>query len=296
VISLLPRSALAEARVLLASAGGGAERVAEEKLFGPAPAPHETAALVARTDDRLVGVAVVSGRWLRLLAVDPAARRQGIGSALLAEAESRARAWGATRLRSGDQPGNYLAPGVDAESEELLGFLGRRGYKEVARYENLTVPLVGNQRVSAVRAEELRDAAAARGYDVRRARPDDVDPLLAFAGGAFAPAWAFEVERALENDPPGVHIAVARASGAVVAFAAHDGNNRGLGWFGPAGTAPAERGRGLGQALLIPCLLDVAAAGHAEGVIAWIGPRRFYEEAAGARSDRSFIVLEKTLA
>src|SRR5262249_14985868 len=85
-------------------------------------------------------------------------------------------------------------------------------------------------------------------------------------------------------------------AGGIVAFACHDGNNRGLGWFGPAGTAEAHRGQGLGEALLVPCLLDIAATGHAEGTIAWIGPRRFYEEKVGARADRRFVVLEQILS
>jgi hypothetical protein len=80
-----------------------------------------------------------------------------------------------------------------------------------------------------------------------------------------------------------------------VAFAAHDGNNAGLGWFGPAGTLPAHRGRGLGAALLLQCLLDVAEAGHEAGVIAWIGPREFYERTVGAVDDRMFVVMEKPL-
>jgi len=297
VIEILAPEALGEARDLLSAACrfDRAAPVAGEKLFGKTPSPHETVVLGARVGGRLVGLAVVSGRWLRLIAVAPDRRRRGIGSALLAEAEAHARGWGATRLRSGDQPGNYLAPGVDARNEETLKFLGARDFAEVARYENLLVPLLGNPRVTAERAGELAEAAAARGYSVRRAHLDDGEAAIAFAGAAFAPVWAFEVERALENDPPGVHIAVARY-GAVVAFACHDGNNRGLGWFGPAGTAPDARGLGLGQALLLPCLLDIAAAGHDEAVIAWIGPRKFYQDAAGAVDDRSFIVLEKVLA
>jgi mycothiol synthase len=298
VIEILSPDVLGEARDLLAAACryDRAAPVAEEKLFGPAPAPHQSVALGARVGGRLVGVAVVSGRWLRLIAVAPDQRRRGIGTTLLEEAEAHARGWGATRLRGGDQPGNYLSPGVDARNEEMLKFLRARGFAETARYENLLVPLLGNPRVTRERAVELAEAAAARGYEVRRAHVDDGAAAIAFAGATFAPVWAFELERALENDPPGVHLAVAAKDGAVVAFACHDGNNRGLGWFGPAGTAPAARGLGLGQALLLPCLLDIGAAGHDEAVIAWIGPRKFYQDAAGAVDDRSFVVLEKGLA
>jgi GNAT superfamily N-acetyltransferase len=297
VIAPLTAADLDEARGLLADACAfdTAARVADEKLFGAAPAPHATLALGARANGRLVGVAVVSGRWLRLLAVAPDARRRGVGSALLDAAVATARGWGATRLRAGGQPGNYLAPGVDTRAVETLAFLARHGFAEVARYENLDVPLVDNPLVSSARAAELAAAAAARGYTVRRAAAADHAPLLAFAAEAFAPAWAFEVAASLAGDPPGVHLAIEDASGAVVAFACHDGNNRGLGWFGPAGTATGQRGQGLGQALLIPCLVDVAATGQQTGVIAWIGPRRFYEQAAGAVTGRSFALLEKPL-
>lgn len=297
MIDLLGRPDLDEATELLAAACrfDAAASVAAEKLFGPAPAPHASIVLGARISGRLVGLAVLSGRWLRLLCVHPDERRRGIAQSLLNEVEARARASHQAQLRTGDQPGNYLAPGIDLRNEETIVFLARRGYREVARYENLAVPLVDNPRVSLERSRALAETARRRGYQIRRAEPDDTVALLAFASNAFAPAWAFEVARALETDPPGVHIAIHVATGVIVAFACHDGNNRGLGWFGPAGTAPEHRGQGLGQALLIPCLVDVAAAGRTEGVIAWIGPRAFYESVAGATSGRSFVVLAKQL-
>ncbi|MBA3394602.1 MAG: GNAT family N-acetyltransferase, partial [Deltaproteobacteria bacterium] len=89
-----------------------------------------------------------------------------------------------------------------------------------------------------------------------------------------------------------VHVAL--ADGAYCAFAAHDGNNRGLGWFGPTGTWPAHRGKGLGEALLLACLVDVAAE-HARCEVAWIGPRPFYEKVAGIVDERRFVVLARTL-
>src|SRR5258708_7302081 len=139
------------------------------KPENPAPAPHTTVALGAFDGDKLAGVAAVSGRWLRLLAVHPAARRRGAGGALLHEATARARGWGAKMLRSGDQPGNYLAPGIDARDQTTIAWLERRGYVRAADYENLRVPLVGNPKVTTARAQELAAACVARGYELRRA-------------------------------------------------------------------------------------------------------------------------------
>lgn len=296
----LTRDALADARALLGRACrfDRAADVAEEKLFGMSPAPIGAGgeALGAwAADGALAGVAVVAARWLRLLAVDPAARGRGVGTALLEAATARARAGGAAVLRTMDQPGNYLAPGVDERDVDTLGWLERRGFRRVGANENLRVPLADNPLVTPARAAEMAARAAAAGYEVRRARLDEAGALVNWVLAAFGRAWAFEVERALAVAPPAVHVARG-PDGALAAFAAHDGNNRGLGWFGPAGTLPEHRGKGLGAALLLPCLLDVAAAGQVEGVIAWIGPRDFYARAAGAVSDRRFVVLEKDLA
>ena len=131
------------------------------------------------------------------------------------------------------------------------------------------------------------------GYDAWRAQPEDSPRVLAFVSQRFSIGWAFQVEQAMAHDPPDVHVAWRRDE--LVAFAAHDGNNRGLGWFGPAGTDEDHRGVGLGQALLLGCLLDIAAGGHKTADIAWIGPRRFYERSCGAVQGRRFVVLEREL-
>src|SRR5258705_424516 len=85
----------------------------------------------------------------------------------------------------------------------------------------------------APRAAQLGAPARGAGYEVRRARPDGATALAAAVAAGFGGAWPWEIERALGFDPPGVHVAV--QSGDYAAFAVHDGNNQGLGWFGPAG-------------------------------------------------------------
>jgi GNAT superfamily N-acetyltransferase len=284
---------LPAARALLATACDydDAAGVAEEKLFGAAPADAASSAFAAVEGADLVGVAVASSRWIRLLAVAPATRHRGIGTALLAAAESVIIG---TTARTMDQPGNYLAPGVDVRNQDTIGWLERRGYQPIAENTNLVIELAGNQRVSQERAADMAVRAGENGYRVRRAGPADRAALAATVELAFGRAWAFEVDRALGGDPPAVHLAL-DADGAIAAFAAHDGNNRGLGWFGPAGTLMPHRGKGLGEALLVACLVDLAGEGRQSCTVAWIGPRDFYQRAAGiAREDR-FVVLGKEL-
>jgi hypothetical protein len=155
---------------------------------------------------------------------------------------------------------------------------------------NLLVALRGNPRVSAAHAQATADAARALGYTVRRAQPGEPG-LTTVIASDFGGAWPHEIERAITTGA--VHVAIA-PDGTIASFAAHDGNNAGLGWFGPAGTLPDHRGKRLAEALLLACLVDIAAL-HETCEVAWIGPRRFYEHAAGVTGDRHFLVLQKAL-
>jgi ribosomal protein S18 acetylase RimI-like enzyme len=293
-IAPIDRSFLGAATAVLA-AGCAFDRAAEvagEKLFGAGPSGPPQA-LAAWDGDAMVGVAAIAGNRIRVLAVVPAARGRGAGSALLDACGAAARTAGVATLRTLDQPGNYLAPGVDERNTEAIAWLERRGWRRHPEPRlNVLIEVRGNPRVSAARAGELARVLAARGYQVRRAGGDE-RALVDAARAEFGGAWPFELERALGLDPPGVHVAV--KDGAYCAFAAHDGNNRGLGWFGPAGTWPEHRGLGLGEALLLACLVDVADH-HARCEVAWIGPRAFYDKVAGIAEDRRFVVLTRELA
>ena len=113
-IGSLDRSQLAAAELVLADscAFDRATEVAEETLFAAAPLgpmvpgqPTELAAahaFGAWQGDELIGVAAVSSRWLRVVAVVPSARGRGAGGALLEACAEAARASGETKLRSLD--------------------------------------------------------------------------------------------------------------------------------------------------------------------------------------------------
>lgn len=313
---------LPAAQALLAAAlpWDQAQRVTREKLFaGNGQRVGQT--LGAFAGGELVGLLAQAGRWLKVLAVHPAARRRGIGTQLLLAAQAWLGAMqpaGAAagtprpRLRMGDHPGNYLAPGIDEREGAGQAFLRARGFIEVGRNLNLRAAVVDNPLLRPERIAECIARTATHGYVVRRATREDVSALQDMVASQFHRVWAYEVSRALgvglgggaaEHTPAlpeGASVHVARsADGELVAFAAHDGNNRGLGWFGPTGTLPSHRGRGLGEALLLCCLADVmvdtdpATARPDAGVIAWVGPVEYYARACGAIPDRRFVVYEE---
>ena len=265
--------------------------VLEEKLLGPNGSRAGTT-LVAWEGAAPVGVIAMAGRWIKLFAVDPERRGKGVGLTLL----DLARTWSRTRggggkLRFMDHPGNYLSPGLDVRETAGRAWIEAHGFKLASENTNLRVPLVDNPKVTPERGAALIERAAARGYVVRRVGKRERELLTKVASEAFAAAWAFELGRAMDLEPAAVFAAF--RDGQLVAFAAHDANNTGLGWFGPAGTLTQHRGQGLGEALLLQCLLDVRERPQG-GVIAWIGPREFYERAAGALEDRRFRVYEES--
>ncbi len=250
-------------------------------------------------DGRLIGVAAYCGQWLRLLVVQPNSRRTGIGHALLKHCESALRACGKTRMRLFDEPGNYASPGIELNHEAAIAWFGRRGFVKRGENNNLLIDVVGNQAIDADRFAERVQSCADRGYQIVRvaaSSPSVLKEKTIELAVSFLLAWGFEVSKALVAEPGAVFVAREHSSGKLVAFAAHDGNNRGMGWFGPAGTVEQHRGQGLGAALLIGCLIDIGDHGHRQANIAWIGPREFYRRVVGIVGERRFVTMEKTLS
>ena len=110
----------------------------------------------------------------------------------------------------------------------------------------------------------------------------------------FGPAWAYETARALDLDPPAVHLARS-ADGTPAAFAAHSANNRALGTLGPVGTGADHRGRGLAQIVFARCLKDLADKGFQTVRIPWVSETAFYERVAQARPLGKYLVRAKPL-
>lgn len=254
------------------------------------------AVLVATEAGALVGLGV-GALWptpaalrgsVRLLAVDPAHRRRGVGTALLAALEDRLGERGAEVVRLAECAPNYLTPGVDARYDAGLAFAAARGYRDVGEAVNLGVDLRSDRWDTA--ADEAR--LGAERVTVRRA--DEADrPALARLLAAHWPTWQAETDRAYRRGPVSMHLAL--RGGDALGFAAYDTNNVGTGWFGPMGTDPAACGLGIGAVLCRRCLGDLRAQGLPRATIAWAAALPFYARTAGARVERRFRRFEKPL-
>lgn len=226
---------------------------------------------------------------VKLLAVMPENQGRELGSKLLSRAEAEFAERRVYEIRIDEAAPNYLNPGIDARATGAIAFFRHHGYEEFGETHNMTAELVDNQFDTASDESEMRAA----GIEIRRARLDDqpaVQKLLA----AHWPSWQQEVGVALEQQPISLHLATEGQQ--VIGFAAHSTNNVGTGWFGPMGTSPDCRGRGIGRVLLLRCLADLQSQGYQRAIIPWVGPTEFYAKHGGAAVDRTFLRFRKLLS
>jgi GNAT superfamily N-acetyltransferase len=125
--------------------------------------------------------------------------------------------------------------------------------------------------------EEAMAAIAGHRVTVRRALAPERQAVLDWVRSHF-PSSAAEAGTAFERVPATCFIAVRGHE--FVGFACHDVTCRNF--FGPEGVATAERGCGIGRALLLAALHAQRAQGYAYSIIGGVGPAEFYAKTVGA--------------
>ena len=226
-----------------------------------------------------VGVGIVASAcvgtegYVRLLGVDPGARRQGHGAALLAAAEADLAHLGATSVQVGADPPFYLYPGVETTCTAMLCLLERARYERREANFNMVVDL---------------DAIPADPGGHAPATDDERDEITAWMRTHWA-NWEAEVLRALDHGT----LVISRDDHGIAAFCAYDVNRAGL--LGPVAVRGDLWGHGPGQPVLLGALHRMKTAGARYIEVAWVGPIRPYA-AVGARISRVFFVYRRSLA
>jgi len=116
------------------------------------------------------------------------------------------------------------------------------------------------------------------GITIRRALAAEKSIVIDWVTHHFGTGWASETEVSFSYQPVACYIATENAK--IVGFGCYDSAYRNF--FGPTGVEETLRGKGIGKALLLECLLAMKAQGYAYGIIGGVGPARFYEKAVGA--------------
>ncbi|MEZ4669756.1 MAG: GNAT family N-acetyltransferase [Anaerolineae bacterium] len=121
-------------------------------------------------------------------------------------------------------------------------------------------------------------AMKAKGITIRRAIPPEKHVVLGWIKEHFGDAWVSEADVAISHDPIDCWLAV--EGDQLIGFGCC--NTTARAFFGPTGVSEAQRGRGVGRALLIVCLHALYWEGYAYGIIGDPGPTEFYEKVVGA--------------
>jgi GNAT superfamily N-acetyltransferase len=226
--------------------------------------------------------------YIKLLCVDSNHRRMGNAGILYLDIEQKMKQQGVKQIRVYESFPNYFMPGIDPFYSEAICFFERLGYKKIGDTSNLVADLsLQDYNMEADEKLLLKEKII-----IRRAEEKDKAKLFNWLLKNFA-AWSGEVSSAFQNNP--ITLFIAEQDGNLLAFSAHEGNNKGTGWFGPMGTDPALRGKGVGGILLKKCLKDMKEMGFVKATIPWVGPIPFYMHYADAKVERIFWRYEKIM-
>jgi ribosomal protein S18 acetylase RimI-like enzyme len=235
---------------------------------------------------------------IKMVAVDPEHRRQGVASALLDRVE------GALAERTGEvrvlfsRP-NYFLPGLDPHYTPAASFFLSRGYAQTGDGFNMGVNLAPGSEFDSILAdwEEQRKQRGA-GFRLIRPSPDDesrVKEWLSETGVSFS--WVYQATHAFRLAKLGLApepgLIVAERDGEWVGFAAY--NAVLPGWFGPEWVRSDLRGHGIGKALLMEALRGIRNAGHGRAEICLVVPLPFYAKSVNATVTRTWWFLSKRL-
>jgi predicted N-acetyltransferase YhbS len=121
---------------------------------------------------------------------------------------------------------------------------------------------------------EAEEKVRSAGIVVRRAMSYERHVVLEWIGRHFSRHWVSEAALGLSQQPTTTYVAT--RNGELLGFACYDTTAKGF--FGPTGVDEAERGQGIGEALLIATLKGMRQAGYAYAVIGDPGPVAFYQK------------------
>lgn len=246
-------------------------------------------AIIRRHANDRMGVEPELG-WIPVIAVDVTAQRRGIGTQLLAAAESYLRRHQRRRIwvcgNTGSAPG-YVFPGVDQDA-----YAGGLAFFLKAGYHVDHEPVAMSREVVDFPLDEASREAWSVGRDVQveTLTIDTVDAFLSFLAEAFPGDWntaaRAKVRAGLLHE-----VLIARRAGRVIGYCQWEGEH-----FGPFGVRAEARNAKVGAKLFVEAVRRIRAG---DGRTVWFNwadeaAARFYGR-YGLKPTRRFAILRKDL-
>ena len=223
--------------------------------------------------------------WIKMLAVDQPFRGRGIGSQLLEQIEKKLEHFKPSCIRIMDSAPFSFCPGIAPEYTEAYCFFRRHGYRTIR--ENIGVDVDLNHAPLDTGDDEY--CFKNEGIFFRTCEPGDRETLLRLLSDHFSPIWHYTYsERFSELCPMTV---IAHTEKQLVGFASHGFTT--LLDFGPVGTHPDFRRKGIASVLTRKILGMIKKPGVEKAFISWVGPVCFYYQTIGATISRIYWVMAK---
>ncbi len=190
--------------------------------------------------------------FITLFAVDRDYQRQGIGTGLWEQVEAYFKSKGVKIALVGTFAPNYFVPGVDQVAYAgAIEFLKKQGFTVPVTVLSMDSCLVDLQTPEWIIEKEAK--LRGEGIVFEAFRPEHTLPLLDHLRECFPGDWQRYIRESMVRKTMGQfersEIYVAMDKGKCLGFCQHEHER-----FGPFGTDPEVRGRGIGAVLLLMCL------------------------------------------
>ncbi len=117
-----------------------------------------------------------------------------------------------------------------------------------------------------------------KGIVVRRAMAYERRKAMHWVEETFGALWANECATAFGRQPIGCYLAIYEEQ--IVGFCCLESTFKNF--VGPIGVSSSHRTAGVGRALLLACLKEMALSGYAYAIVGDAGAPAFFQKAAGA--------------
>lgn len=225
--------------------------------------------------------------WIKLIGVAPRHQRQGLGSALLQEAEAALVASGCSSLAVGTDPYHFM-PGPPDKPEAAQPFFARHGYELSGRAYDLMRDVSDFDMPP--RVTRLLEERAPR-VQILNAGPEHLQAILRFVTREFPGGWHYYSRLYLGNGGESRDFVIVLEGEEVEGFCWtshyrssiylanttwHLALGERYGGLGPIGVSERLRGQGLGLALLCKAVGYLRDLGVHRMCIDWTGLLDFY--------------------
>ncbi|WP_316244937.1 GNAT family N-acetyltransferase [Oceanobacillus jeddahense] len=221
--------------------------------------------------------------WIQVLLVKQDQRNQGVGSTLLANAESQLQNDGVKQILLGRDPWHYF-PGIPVELEETKAWFEHKGYKNTGTEHDMIRKYSINDKIEPPNIE---------GIECSVLELEDKKLFLDFLHRCFPGRWEYEAIHYFQNGGTGREFVILKKGQKIIGFCRMNDAKSNLiaqnvywaplfkeelGGIGPLGVDEKERGQGYGLAVVEAGIYYLRKRGVSRIVIDWTGLVAFYNK------------------